>query len=376
MAAAAAEVQSLLRFLTQDAKVPLSAALPKIGDLRKAKLNNAESISKASLHETQSIFHDDKLAKQVLNAAKRITNPKKRSQSGVASPNSKRLKTVDQRPDSTESALELPMSNAAAEELAKVTIETNRAPLVLAFAVMLTKYTMPEQPLSSRLSMAQAVVSLNSQSKAKSIGIINEKTAEDEGWAQGQPKVKVLGREIPVMRRATVDYPFEDDSQATVKDESVEQSTNNQHEAFWGLDLEELRKSNTPLIPRTNAPRSSKLPIHAPQAARTYLLKSFAIVESEVEEPKQKYDETKKVAKKKPSAVELMAKREEAVGMLLKSLDLLYESWITKMTWAELDRKAWSWYIHIRPEIAQGQAGWGQRGHIKLADILKFRKTP
>jgi hypothetical protein len=39
MAAAAAEVQNLLRFLSQDAKVPLSAALPKVGELRKANLN-------------------------------------------------------------------------------------------------------------------------------------------------------------------------------------------------------------------------------------------------------------------------------------------------------------------------------------------------
>jgi hypothetical protein len=37
--AAAVEVQNLLRFLSQDAKIPLSAALPKVGELRKANLN-------------------------------------------------------------------------------------------------------------------------------------------------------------------------------------------------------------------------------------------------------------------------------------------------------------------------------------------------
>jgi hypothetical protein len=37
--AAAAEVQNLLRFLSQDAKVPLAAALPKVAELRKAHLN-------------------------------------------------------------------------------------------------------------------------------------------------------------------------------------------------------------------------------------------------------------------------------------------------------------------------------------------------
>lgn len=37
--AAATEVQNLLRFLSQDAKVPLSAALSKVALLRKANLN-------------------------------------------------------------------------------------------------------------------------------------------------------------------------------------------------------------------------------------------------------------------------------------------------------------------------------------------------
>ena len=36
--ATATEVQSLLRFLSHDAKVPLGKALPKVNDLRKAGL--------------------------------------------------------------------------------------------------------------------------------------------------------------------------------------------------------------------------------------------------------------------------------------------------------------------------------------------------
>lgn len=60
---------------------------------------------------------------------------------------------------------------------------------------------MPEQPVSSRLSLAQALVSINSRSKAVSLGIENGQSAEQEGWGEGQPVVKVLGREIRVLKR-------------------------------------------------------------------------------------------------------------------------------------------------------------------------------
>ena len=379
-AAAAAEVQGLLRFLTQDAKVPLAAALPRIGALRKANLAAADVIAKASTDEIRSIFQDEKLAKQVMNAAKRVTNPRKRPQVDTAGPPSKRLKQERNGPyQVSEVDLKLPSSNMSIEELTRVDVETNRAPLVLAFAVMLIKYTMPEQPLSSRLSLAQAVVSLNSQTKAKSIGLTTDKTAEDDGWAQGQPKVKVLGREVAVMRRALPqqhdDATSGADSPALVKSENDEALA---HEAFWGLDLEALRRSNGPLIPGKR-PSQASLPIHAAEAARNYLLRSFnhtqissgAIVQAEEEQKP-----TLPKVKGKPNPKEVVQAKEEATGMLLTSLDILFESWSTKMTTDELDRKAWSWYVHVRPEVAQGQAGWGQKGVVHLGDILKFRKIP
>lgn len=377
MTAAAAEVQALLRFLTTDAKVPLAAALPKIGELRKARLNNVDNISKASQEDLQAIFKDEKQVKQVLNAARRVTNPKKRpNAANEGGAGSKRLKSAigaENGPRAaSENELTLPSSDKSPEELTQVTIETNRAPLVLAFAVMLIKHTMPEQPLSSRLSLAQALVSLNSQSKAKSIGLITDKTAEDEGWAQGQPKVRVMGRDVSVMRRAIPppgSEPNQEDNQATVKQDSSQQTP---LEAFWGLDLEALRKSNGPLVPGRSG---GTLPIHTPQAARNYLLKSFTRVEERTNESaKGLSGPSKPAAKKTPTAAEIAAAREEAAGMLLKALDLLYESWTSTMDKDELDRKAWSWYMHVRPEVAQGQAGWGQKGVVPLADILKFRK--
>lgn len=65
---------------------------------------------------------------------------------------------------------------------------------------------MPEQPLSSRLSLAQAVVSVNSRSKAQSLGIEKGRSAEELGWGQGQPKVKVMGREISVLKRGGYEW--------------------------------------------------------------------------------------------------------------------------------------------------------------------------
>jgi hypothetical protein len=257
----------------------------------------------------------------------------------------------------------------------KTTLYTNRAPLVLAFAVTLLKYTMPEQPLSSRLSLAQAVVSTNSQSKARSIGLETGKSAEEEGWAKGQPKSKVMGTEIAVMRRG--EYPAshvtsQGDSQATVENEA--QCSEN-HTAYWGLDLEALRKSNRPLVAGNSATGRSDLPIHTPEAARSYLLKSFTMGGTEVHTDEAK-GQCESFATQKPTLAQLAAKKAEAAARLLKALDLLYESWAVTLNKDDLDRRAWSWYLHVRPDVAQGQAGWGQRGLVKLEEILKLRRSP
>jgi hypothetical protein len=381
--AAAAQVQALLRFLTQDAKIPLATALPRVGELRNVKLDNAETIAKASIGDIKAIFTDEKQAKQILNAAKRVSNPKKRPNPSDASPSSsKRVKSrSDGDPKYLEMELELPTIQISEDQLTEVTIQTNRAPLVLAFAVILLKYTMPEQPLSSRLSLAQAVVSANSQSKAKSIGLVSGKTAEDEGWGHGQPKVRVMGREIAVMRRvmyrlaesseddgktAINAETSENDSQAGSKAEGSSQDQNIQS-SFWGLDLEALRKSNGPLVAGKNAVGHAGLPIHSPQVARNYLLKSFTMLDVPTEIMKSP-------AKIKPSATEISAKREQAAATLFQSLDLLFASWASILTPEELDRRAWSWYLHVRPDVAQGQSGWGQKGEVKLTDILKLRR--
>ncbi|KAK5071999.1 hypothetical protein LTS08_000901 [Lithohypha guttulata] len=370
--AAQAEVQALLAFLTRDAKVPLAAALPKYNALRKHGLVTPDAIAKADIGILRPIFTDEKILKQVQNAAKRLSNPKKRAASTILSSPTKQRKTTSDH----EVQLELPYSDIPIDDLRHKTIETNRAPLFLAFAFCLTKYTLPEQPLSSRLSLAQAVTSAGAQSKAKYIGL-TDSTAEDEGWAQGQPKIRLMGRDVPVMRRhvATPVIKEEEDGPETV---DVQESGTMQ-EAFWGIDLEALKKSNGPLV-------AGKLggagpPVHRPEGARAYMLKSIDLVQSDDE--KGEHNEDTKPEKpslpqrsKKLTAADKTARREEAVAVLLKAIDHVYASWSTTLKNDELDRKASSWYAQVRPAVEYGQAGWGQRGKVSLQAIVDLTKRP
>lgn len=391
----------------------------------------------------------------------------------------------------------LPESIKDEERLKEVVIYTNRAPLVLAFAVALLQFTMPEQPLSSKLSLAQAVVSLNSRSKAVSLGLERGKGAEEEGWGQGQPKVKVMGREVSVLKRSgyewkevpgkekeeeestqgtigaqssvetskteeksgwtvsasvtskkstfvarsiTVTSPSEARSQLqklmrssgelrdashnitawrVIGDHGIIEDSNDDgesgggrhilgllqadnianvllvvtrwyggimlgtdrwrimsqvsrdalsqrlrvagvvgQEALWGLDLEAMRSTDAPVTGGTSA----GMPIYRPESARAYILKAFG-------SPPPAAD-----SKKKKSGAALDREREENLGLLLGALDLLFSSWADHLSREELDRRAWSWYVQVRPDVESGVAGWGGKGAVKLVDILNLRR--
>jgi hypothetical protein len=409
-----------------------------------------------------------------------------------------------QTPAELEASLELPQPSKDEEAIEKCTIYTNRAPLVLAFAVQLLKYTMPEQPLSSRLSLAQAVVSVNSRSKAVSLGIEKGKGAEEEGWGRGQPKVKVMGREISVLKRSgyewredtqsanvepgnkTVDsgvkiedlatsatdieatkgwtlsspvtskqsrfiaHSIEVSSQSSVTAErskllsanpDLESASHNivawriqgsygiiegsdddgetgggRHllgllqadnivnvllvvtrwyggiflgpdrwrimsqvsrdalsqrlrvtgtvgqEALWGLDLETMKTTDSPVIGGTAA----GMPIHKPEGARAYILRAFGSPPPPPEEDA--------VKRKKISGAALDKEKEDNLGLLLGALDILFASWVHHIGRDELDRRAWSWYVSVRPEVESGVAGWGGKGEVKLGNILNLRR--
>ena len=292
----------------------------------------------------------------------------------------KRKKTTytgDAAPPATiEDSLALPESNADEEELANTILYTNRAPLVLAFATKLLESTMPSQPLSSRLSLAQAIVSLNARTKALSLGIEKGTSAENDGWGQGQPKIRVMGRDVRVMKRWGYEWKGKSeveagttkagssdtmDSQKTLKQEG---ETDNEP-ALWGLDLEALRSSNGPLVSGAQGANSLGLPVYTAQSARAYLLKSFASVPSPTDEVSPR---------KKKSAAVLKAEKERNLSLVLQALDLVMKSWAHVLSREELDKRAWAWYVTVRPEVENGLAGWGGRGEIKLSQILNLRR--
>lgn len=335
-------------------------------------------MAKSDVHSLQAIFTEEKLAKQVLNTAKRVTKKRPSDQTSNASP-AKRKKGPSAEdpldPSSIEASLALPETNADEEVLKGTILHTNRAPLVLAFAVTLLKYTMPSQPLSSRLSLAQAVVSVNSRTKAISLGIEKGNSAEEEGWGQGQPKIRIMGRDIRVMKRWGYEWKGRSEEEVFKKEGSdsldgqttLKQEDRSEEEpALWGLDLEALRSSNGPVLAGTQGANGSGLPIYTAQSARAYLLKSFASA------PSSSSDEVS--PKKKKQVAALKDDKEKHLAMLLRALDLLYESWAHVLARDELDRRAWAWYVAVRPDVEHGVAGWGGKGEVKLEQILNLRR--
>ncbi|CAK4031908.1 Hypothetical predicted protein [Lecanosticta acicola] len=360
----AANLQTLLRFLSQDAKLPLATAMGKVKELQSANLDSAEALSKAKPGDIKPMFEDEKICKQIISAAKRVSKKRAAGDESVGpSPKKKKSKgsgsLFSDEPSAAadlEESLKLPESMADEDELAETALFTNRAPLVLAFLVILLKHTMPEQPLSSRLSLAQGYVSITSRSRAIYLGIESGKNAEDEGFGEGQSTVTVAGKDIKVLKRWG--YEWKDPNDETIKASPEEESP-----ALWALDLEAMRKSGVEKQPAaTRTATHSGLPIYTPQSARAYLLKSFDTAPTD--DP---------ASKKKPTATMKAAEKEWNLAKLLRALELLYESWAKTLSLAELDKRTWTWYVKVRPAVEDGVAGWGGKNQLKLADILALR---
>lgn len=388
-------------------------------------------IAKSNLQTIQSALGDEKLAKQLLSAAKRVSKKRSLDDSTVPKESSnKRKKQLPADEKSNDAAVFersfcIPDAGATEAELETVVITTNRAPLVLAFAVTLLKYTMPRQPLSSRLSLAQAVVGVNSRRKALSLGIEKGASAEDDGWGQGQPVVRLMGNNIKVMKRWGYEweecskegefgnFEFKDSQDENMgkvnimandapkggskgddamsvdskpQDAKGSQppfrplkpllhsnpsstpqtlpSSSSDDTPLWALDLEALRSSSTTSSSRSHSSSSiSHLPIHTPQSAHSYLLKSFNSSSSSAPS-----------SSKRPSKQEEKNQQEKNLALVLQALDLLYASWAPVLSAQELDRRTWGWYECVRPEVKQGVEGWGQRGEVRLGKVLGLRR--
>ena len=161
----------------------------------------------------------------------------------------------------------------------------------------------------------------------------------------------------------------------TLKEEELKEP------ALWGVDLEALKKANQPGAPRSSKGGSSDLPIYTAQSARAYLMKAFESqpvevikMEEEVEVNIEEGITTKTKAKAKRTAAVIAAEKQRNLSLLLGALELLYASWAKALTKEDLDKRAWGWYVRIRPDVAQGAAGWGGKGNVKLSDILDLRR--
>lgn len=544
--------------MTIGMRVPMKDALGRIKALQTKNLRSIQQIAEGPLEDVTSAIKDAKAARSLYNACKaRLKNPAAQSTAKRPGSNlenaSKRSKQYTDgelingpeslSPQEVEASFTLPVETDE-QIIANTILLTNRAPLVLAFAVELLRYTMPEQPPSSRLSLAQAVVSANSRSKAVSLGIENGPSADEQGWGHGQPRVRVMGREVTVLKRGGYEWKGDEEvgsnhkpesvttgdnsaassatitnaSQNTTSETSVNPATRSwsasqpvtlkqstfivrsthitksserqsamqslftsipslqsaSHnawayrirvptnlfgattikeesfddgeggcgdfllknmreidavdtlvvmtrwyggimlgpdrwrimrnclndalaerlrvtgeqaaiggEAVWGLDLEAMRNKSGST--GSSSSRSYEagvvgMPIHRPEAAKTYLYKSFAtrmdnsddgVTDSAVAEGSVS---TSKSTVKKKTAKVLELEKEENVARLLGALRLLYDSWADHLSIGELDRRAWGWYVSVRPEVESGPSGWGAKGQLKLATILALRR--
>ncbi|KAL7910759.1 hypothetical protein GGI35DRAFT_468645 [Trichoderma velutinum] len=489
------DLQEMLRMLTAR-KASMMAAMGYIKALQAKNLKSIEQIAEAPSSTIEEAIGDVKLAKSFHTACKSHgKKSNKRAAEEPASADRKKPKLEMHKrdldynsmtPEELEGSLTLPLCED--EELIKETsLVTNRAPLVLAFAVELLRFTMPEQPPSSRLSLAQAVVSANSRSKAISIGIEKVPVGGETPIPTGQPKVSVLGREIPVLKRggytwtdekqqslssadaagsssSTMTTPASDSIWATSSKLTSKGSVFVAHAApitspsmrsglmkilfnkfpdvektadhvAWAIRtsfggsslvqeasfddgetgcgkfmLELLRESNiintTVVLVRwyggvmlgpdrwrlmreclndaLSAQRRTSsfsgealwgldaedkkptistigMAIHRPEGARNYLLRSFTSAGADS-------------GGSKKTVAALNDEKQENLGRLLGALRLLFASWAGVLGRAELDRRAWSWYVAVRPDIEAGPSGWGEKGVLKLSKILDLRR--
>lgn len=296
----------------------------------------------------RDIFPEERVRKAVISACKRAqsspTTKKRTAQEEPLSP-STRKRARSGKEEGGLAALSLPEPAVDDMVLEATTVVTNRAPLLLAFAVVALEYTHPEQPLSSRLSIAGGVVATNALSKARSVGIASgEQGAEEKKLFAGtgaQPTLTIFGRDIKCLRRYT--------------EEDLNTTATPQGPLYWALDLEQLAKPS----PSSSSP-SSGLPIHKPEAALSYLTNAFTTIASGASASPQK-------RKKK-------MRTSSSLPLMLGALHLLFRSWKDHVTPDVLGRRAWDWYCAVRPEVPNGPAGWGARGEVRLRDILRLRK--
>ncbi|KAL3956299.1 hypothetical protein ACCO45_009145 [Purpureocillium lilacinum] len=378
--------------------------------LQAKNLRSISDIAEAPIATIEEAINDAKLAKSLHTACKgHGKKSTKRAAEDAASTTAKKIKLEPHKrdldyssmaPEELEGALSLPLVEDE-DAIRQTTLVTNRAPLVLAFAVELLRCTMPEQPPSSRLSLAQAVVSANSRAKAVSLGIEKapaggEMTVPEGAKAEDlDSKSKaVIERRASMMKALMTEKP--DLETATHNAWAVRSSYGNsplvQEASFddgesgcgkflLGI-MREIDIKNVVVVltrwrtsslsgeavwaldPQDDKPTASTvgMAIHRPEGARNYLLRSFATAHEDG------------TSEGKKTAAAMNEEKQENLGRLLGALRILFTSWDAVLSREELDRRAWSWYVAVRPDVEAGPSGWGAKGTLRLTRILDLKR--
>ncbi|KAH6705073.1 hypothetical protein EV126DRAFT_335990 [Verticillium dahliae] len=566
--ASTSDLQQLLRALSSK-NATMAMAMGQARLLQNAGLKSIQEIADAPFAVVREALGNQKTAKSVQSICRKHSDDavsggtNKRSLEGPVTPAAKKSRigpfAIDgdgeaRSPAEVEQSLAIPIITQE-DQLRTTVIYINRAPVLLAFTLELLRVTMPEQPLSSRLSLAQAVMSSNARVKAVDIGLEQDIKAKSGTWQLGQPTVRIMGREISILKRG--DYPLETiagpsfgstsiacpEQVATIhgqvatvqEDESASEGvwseTNQQanphnkglttsslgntarkeasgwstsqridmrgssfiaHSTpftasdvaksvigafidsqpilktashnFWGYRIQRpetftsfegadddgetgggqfilrlLREADTvdrlvvvsrwfggvmlgpdrwglirrcvnealaeglrlhnpvdlhqevavwaldtsPQYSMRNQGTHSARPssehgklgfvVHEPEAARNYLLSSFAAASDQPTSVAMTSGSPKRRARQSKTSSFTVTQAEENAARVLGSFRLLFESWARHLTPRQLDQRAWAWYVAIRPNVESGPQGWGAKGTLSLVNILALR---
>ncbi|BFZ59094.1 hypothetical protein YB2330_000096 [Saitoella coloradoensis] len=320
-------LQELLTFLTKDAKIPLKDAMGYAQTIMKEKWNSPSRLLEANVDEVRGKVTkgEAKPVQAILKAAKKITA----SGQGTSPPIKKRPAESDNTTGSSKRSkpgIAFPALHPKPPSLSHISLTTNRAPLLLAYTLTLLSRTHPALSLESRLSIAQAYISANARSYGRDIGVIEGGGVDEKAGVQGFRKIQVMGREIAVLGRSRGD-----------------------EEEVRALDLDPKRVGMRD--------RDGQPAVCEPGAAWGYLTRSFP---------------------------------RETLGQLLSVLEVVMESWCPgtsspdhphdasdlkdEQERRDLDRRGYGLYTRIRPNVEYGKAGWGQKGEVRLGDILALRR--
>lgn len=275
--------------IQQIADAPLKTVESALGDSKAAR--SLQNACKAHLKRVQTT-PSAAAGKRPASASLQAEATKKARFSATIANNNKNpdddllLGPTDLTPHQLEASLALAVDTDEAR-IAETALYTNRAPLVVAFAVELLRHTMPEQPPSSRLSLAQAVVSANSRSKAVSLGLEKGASADEEGWGEGQPRIKIMSREVSVLKRGGYVWKEEEEEE---QDEDTDNSGEKEDKASEDATLDIQPKATT-----------SNSPIWSTSSSITLKQSTFVARATTITEPSQRPNLLKSLLNTNPS---------------------------------------------------------------------------